>query len=142
MIEASYETISPGPRGPVHPFYLGLVRPAYIDIEAMTRETSVGSDHGECSYYFDQTIFEENWRKSTPFLLVFVCPWNLTSGTDLKQARGLGLILRNAALEGDEAGSRSREIDYKHSFVRVGVFQMIYYDAELVGWSRKKLRLV
>ncbi|KAM0259207.1 hypothetical protein ACHAQJ_003412 [Trichoderma viride] len=135
VLQFAYDNGGPGPSGDI--------RATYLEIEAMALETSVGSGQGECSYYFDQMVFEQHWRKSIPFLLVFVCPWNLTSSTDLKQARGIGLVLCNAAPERDESEyDFPGKIDYDCSFMRVGLFHMMKYDETFVGWSRRKLKLV
>ncbi|KAI0967821.1 hypothetical protein F4678DRAFT_465083 [Xylaria arbuscula] len=116
---------------------------AYLTVEAMTLETSsLNFDKRRGVYFFDHRDFEMAWRSSCEFLLVFICPWSPTWGADQKQARGLGLILRNLIHGVDSTGTSSlEEINYKPSFIRAGIFLLDSYNGRLPEWTRKTVRI-
>jgi len=101
----------------------------YIELEAMVCEAHITRLEEGCVCFFDRMKWDLDWRDSKEFLFALVCPWTPNPAGELKQACGLGLIVR-------------RLEDHEESlFERCGLFLGTAYDARLEGWTRRRLRI-
>lgn len=100
-----------------------------LELEAMVCEAQVSRFGEECICFFDDMKWDIDWRDSKTFLFVLICPWTANPAGEIKQACGLGLIVR--LLEG--------HVD--NAFTRCGLFFGTAYDEKLEGWTRRRLRI-
>lgn len=103
-----------------------------IELDALVRETRMSHEQlGKgCICFFDEIRWEVDWRDSKTFLFVFICPWTANPAGDIKQACGLGLILRHLP-----------ETTDMETFARCGIFLDTAYDVDMEGWTRRLLRI-
>lgn len=106
-------------------------RARFIELDALVRETRTSQLGKGCICFFDEMRWDVDWRDSKAFLFVFICPWTANPAGDIKQACGLGLIVRRLADKTDT-----------ETFARCGIFLGTAYDAEMEGWTRRMLRII
>lgn len=102
----------------------------YIELDALVRETRMSQLGKGCICFFDEIRWDVDWRDLKSFFFVFICPWTANPAGDIKQARGLGLIVRHLPEKTD-----------MEMFARCGIFLDTGYEMYMEGWTRRLLRI-
>lgn len=102
----------------------------YIELDALVRETRMSQLGKGCICFFDEIRWDVDWRDLKSFFFVFTCPWTANPAGDIKQACGLGLIVRHLPEKTD-----------MEMFARCGIFLDTGYEMYMEGWTRRLLRI-
>lgn len=106
---------------------LGELASGYIILEGLAQDTSTYQKVASYLYHFDSQPALDLWEAGDIFTCILIARW--AHGLSDKGSRWVGLILSKV---GDES----------NTYVRKGLLISPDYEDELLGWQKRKLKIV